>query len=112
MAFKLGSLKHAKGYVIHKLYEQRRFGGSHVPVEFLSQGYPPRWQHLISEAVDELKKEGIIRVQPKRTGRGHTDHATLVSQRLAKARPLLNGYRASEGLPRLGRDLKTLLPGS
>ena len=25
MAFKLGSLKHAKGYVIHKLYEQRRF---------------------------------------------------------------------------------------
>jgi len=43
MATKLGTLNHAKGFVINKLYEQKRFGGGHVPVAFLSQGYPPKW---------------------------------------------------------------------
>ena len=42
MATKLGTLSHAKGFVINKLYEQKRFGGSHVPIAFLSQGYPPK----------------------------------------------------------------------
>ena|SRR5919109_4546691 len=47
MATKPGTLSHAKGFVINKLYEQKRFGGSHVPVAFLSQGYPPKWRHLV-----------------------------------------------------------------
>jgi len=63
MATKLGTLNHAKGFVINKLYEQKRFGGSHVPVAFLSQGYPPKWRHLISEGIAELKTEGIIRIR-------------------------------------------------
>ncbi len=110
MAFKLGSLNHAKGYVINKLYEQRRFGGRHVPIGFLSQGYPPEWRHMITEAVRDLKKEGIVFVVPKRTGQDTADHATLVWKKLPDARGLLNGYRESEGLPRLAKDLKTLLP--
>jgi hypothetical protein len=61
-------------------------------------------------AVDELKAEGIILIQPKRTGRDTSDHATLVWSRLGEARALLNGFRESKGLPRLGPDLKTFLP--
>ncbi len=110
MATKLGTLSHAKGFVVNKLYEQKRFGGSHVPVTFLSQGYPPKWRHVIADAVQDLKGEGIIRIEVKRTGRGSGPHATLAKDALAKARGLLNAYRKSEGLPTLGRDLKSLLP--
>lgn len=110
MPTKLGTLSHAKGFAINKLYEQKRFGGSHVPVAFLSQGYPPKWRHLIDEGIEELKTEGIIRIQIKRTGRGTGNHATLAKDALAKSRGLLNAYRKSAGLPTLGRDLKTLIP--
>ena len=110
MATKVGTLSHAKGFVVNKLYEQRRFGGSHVPVAFLSQGYPPKWRHIVGDAIEDLKSEAIIRVEIKRTGRGSGLHATLAKNALARARGLLNAYRKSEGLPRLGRDLKTLLP--
>jgi hypothetical protein len=109
MAFKRGTLKHAKGYVINKLWKQDQYGGKHVPVQYLSQGYPPKWRHLIGPAVEELKSEGMVRVE-KRTGRDSGEHATLVRSRLPEARGLLNGFRSAEGLPRLGRDLKTLLP--
>ncbi len=110
MATKLGTLRHTKGFVVNKLYEQKRFGGRHVPVAFLSQGYPLKWRHLIGVAIEEIKREGIIRIEVKRTGRGSGPHATLARDALAKARGLLNAYRKSEGLPTLGRDLKTLLP--
>jgi len=110
MATKPGTLNHAKGFVINKLYEQKRFGGSHVPVAFLSQGYPPKLRHLISHGIEELKSEGIIRVENKRTGRGSAPHATLAKDALARSRGLLNAYRKSTGLPTLGKDLKTLLP--
>jgi hypothetical protein len=110
MVFKLGTLNHAKGFVLNKLYEQDRFGGKHVPVGLLSKGYPSHLKHLVSAAVQDLKKEGVIRIVKKRTFRDSTDHAMLVQAKLAKARPLLNGFRAAGKLPRLGRDLRTLLP--
>ena len=110
MVTKLGSLSHAKGFVINKLYEQKRFGGRHVPLTFLSHGYPPEWRHLIQRGIDELKKEGIIRIEVKRTGRGSGPHATLSRDALARARGLLNAYRKSAGLPTLGQDLRTLIP--
>ncbi len=111
MATKLGTLNHAKGFVINKLLKQKRVGGSHVPVDFLKQGYLPKYRYLISAAIEDLKNEGAIRVERKRTGRGYDDHATLVMARLPKLRGLLNAYRKSERLQRLGRDLKTWLPG-
>lgn len=110
MVFKLGTLAHAKGYVINKLFEQRRAGAKHLPTHLLQQGYPPQWRHLISTAIDKLKTEGVIRIEPKRTGRDHSNHATLVWPRLDGARALLNGFREGEGLPRVGKDLKTFLP--
>ena len=110
MAFKLGTLEHAKGYVVNKLFEQRRFGGKHLPVVYLRHGYPPNWRHMIKTATEALRKEGIVRIERKRTGRDYADHAVLVWSKLGQARSLLNGYRAKEGLPRLGRDLKTFLP--
>ena len=63
MVFKLGTLFHAKGYAINKLFEQHRFGAKHLPTHLLQQGYPPRWRHLISMAVDEQ-------------GRGNNPHST------------------------------------
>ena len=110
MAFKVGTVNHAKGYVINKLFEQERYGGTHLPVIYLSQGYPRHLRHLITQAVVELRKEGLIRIVKKRTGRGSGDHAILVKSRLSQARGLLNGFRAARGLPRLGKDLKTFLP--
>ena len=110
MVTKLGTLSHAKGFVVNKLYEQRRFGGSHVPVQFLSEGYPPKWRHLITQGVDELQNEGIVHIEKKRTGRNSGPHARLSMNALAAARGLLNAYRKAEGLPTLGRDLRTLLP--
>ncbi len=111
MATKLGTLNHAKGFVVNKLYQQKRFGGSHVPVAFLSQGYPPKWRHLVGDAIEALENEGIIRIEVKRTGRDSAPHATLAKNALARVRGLLNAFRKSENLPTLGRDLKTLLPG-
>lgn len=112
MAVKLGTLSHAKGFVIDKLRKQERFGGTHVPVMFLSQGYPPKWRYLITQAVDILKSEGIVRIEKKRTGRDSAPHATLAKNALSKkgVRGLLNAYRRAEKLPTLGEDLKTLLP--
>lgn len=110
MATKLGTLNHAKGYVINKLYEQKRFGGSHVPAAFLSQGYPPEWRHLITQATEDLAKQGIVHLTMKRTGRGTASHATLAKDGLARGKGLLNAYRKSVKLPTLGQDLKTLLP--
>jgi hypothetical protein len=110
MVTKLGTISHAMGFVIDKLREQRRFGGSHVPVQFLSGGYPPQWRHLITQAIDALENEGIIRVENKRTGRGSGPHARLVKNALARKRGLLNAFRRAKGLPTFGRDLKTLLP--
>ena len=90
MATKLGTLSHAKGFVIHKLRKQRKFGGSHVPVQFLSEGYPLEWRHLITEAVRQLKNEKAIHVEKKRTGRSNTPHAKLTKNGLAMKRGLLN----------------------
>jgi hypothetical protein len=112
MVTKLGTLSHAKGFVINKLRGQKRFGGTHVPVQFLSEGYPPRWRHLITQAVEALENEGIVRIEKKRTGRDSAPHGSLAKNALATkgVRGLLNAYRKAEGLPPLGRDLKTLLP--
>jgi hypothetical protein len=110
MATKLGTFSHAKGFVVNKLYKQELFGGSHVPVQFLSEGYPPKWRHLITRAVEDLENVGIVHVETKRTGRSSGSHARLAKNALAAARGLLNAYRRAEGLPTLGRDLKTLLP--
>ncbi|MGP8071171.1 MAG: hypothetical protein ACLP5V_14900 [Candidatus Bathyarchaeia archaeon] len=110
MVFKLGSLNHAKGYVINKLFEQQRYGGRHLPVIYLSQGYPSHLKHLVTEGIEELRKEGVIQIVKKRTGRGYGDHAVLVKAKLGEARGLLNGFRAAADLPRLGTDLKSFLP--
>ena len=110
MTFRLGSLNHAKGFVINKLYEQHRFGAKHLAVEDLVTGYKPQWLGLLKQAIDELQTEGIILIQKKRTRGGYGDHATLVWGRLDGARGLLNGFRKSASLPTLGKDLKTLLP--
>jgi len=110
MTFKVGSLNHAKGYVINKLFEQERYGAHHLAIIYLSQGYPSHLRHLIQQAIDELSKQGIILVVKKRTGQGYGDHAVLVHANLGKARGLLNGFRAARKLPRLGKDLKTFLP--
>jgi len=109
MAFKAGSLNHAKGFVINKLFEQKR-SAKHLAIEDLPTGYPPNWRGLLPKAIDELKAEGIIRVQRKRTQRGYGEHLTLIWERLSKARGLLNGYRAAVKLPRVGKDLETFLP--
>ena len=112
MAFKLGTINHAKGFIISKLFEQKRMGGSHLPVELLSQGYPPRFRHLIDSAFEKLKSENpsAIQVRMKRTGRGSSMHVSLNPTQLASVRGLMNGYRKAVGLPPYGRDFKTLLP--
>ena len=110
MATKLGTVSHAMGFVIDKLREQRRFGGKHVPVLFLSQGYPPKWRHLVAQAVAELENEGVIHIEKKRTGRATGPHAKLMKNALARKRGLVNAFRRAEGLPTLGKDLKTWLP--
>lgn len=110
MVFKVGSLNHAKRYVINKLFEQKRYGDTHLPVIYLSQGYPSHLKHLVTKAIEELRKEGIIQIVKKRTGGSYGDHAVLVRAGLGEARGLLNGFRAARKLPRLGKDLKTFLP--
>jgi hypothetical protein len=110
MTTKLGTLSHAKGYVMNKLWKQGQFGGYHIPVQFLSQGYPLKWRHLITEAIGELENQGIVKTAPKRTGRNSAPHAKLAKDAIVRARGLLNAYRRAEGLPTLGQDLKTLLP--
>ena len=110
MAFKLGTLQHAKGFVINKLFEQNRYCGKHLAVGDLPTGYPPQWRGLLQRAVMQLKAEGIIQSQRKRTRRGYGEHVILVRGKLPQARGLLNGYRVSVGRSRVGKDLKTFLP--
>jgi hypothetical protein len=112
MAFKLGTLNHAKGYIINKLFEDHRIGGKHVPVELLSHGYPPKHRPLIRAAYDMLRTENPspLHIEDKRTGRGTSAHVSLVPHMIPKARALMNGYRKSVGLQPYGEDLKTLIP--
>ncbi len=111
MTFKLGTLLHAKGYVINKLFVDHRIGESHLPVELLPQGYPPKYRHLIHEAFELLKRQNPspLQVTVKRTGRGTSQHVSLVPAMLPKVRALMNGYRASVGLQPYGKDLQSLL---
>jgi hypothetical protein len=110
MVFKVGTIEHAKGYVINKLFEQNRYGAVHLPVIYLSQGYPSHWKHLITQAIEELNKERIIQIVKKRTEKGSGNHAVLNRSELGKARALLNGFREARGLPRLKPDLKSFWP--
>lgn len=110
MPFRLGSLNHAKGFVLNKLFEQHRVGGKHIAMNGLMTGYPRQYRNLLIDAVDDLRKEGIVLVQPKRTGSDSGDHVTLVWDQLPKARALLNGFRAEQSLPRLAKDLKNFIP--
>lgn len=112
MAFKLGSLNHAKGYIINKLFEDHRIGGKHLPMELLSHGYPPKHRPLIREAYDLLRTENPspLHVEGKKTGRDTSAHVSLVPHMIPKVRALMNGYRKSVGLQPFGEDLKTLLP--
>ena len=112
MAFKLGTLLHAKGFIINKLFDDNRIGGNHLPVQLLQKGYPPKYRHLVKEAFELLKSENPspIQVGPHKTGRGTSPHVCLVKARLSSIRGLMNGYRRSVGRQPYGRDLKTLLP--
>ncbi len=112
MVFRLGTLEHAKGYIINMLFEDERFGGRHLPVHLLKHGYPIQWRHLISEAFEELKKENPcpLHVRKKRTGQDSSLHVSLIRPHLHTVRALMNGYRASVGLPRYRPDFKTLIP--
>ena len=82
MGFKLGTLNHAKGFIVHKLWKDRRIGEKHLPVDRLKKGYPNRWRHLIDEGLRCLRAEGCVRVVPRRTGRDSADHVSLVYARL------------------------------
>jgi hypothetical protein len=114
MAFKLGTLNHAKGFIINKLFEDNRIGGKHLPISLLPKSYPLKYRHLIIPAFEELKSENPspIQVVPHRTGtgRGTSPHVCLVAARLSKVRGLMNGYRKSVHLQPYGKDLRTLLP--
>lgn len=70
MAFKVGSLNHAKGFIINKLFSQHRFGAKHVAVDDLATGYPPQHRDLLGAAIEELEKEGIILIQKKKNSQG------------------------------------------
>jgi len=108
--FRLGTINHAKGYVLNKLFEQRRIGGRHVPVGLIETGYPPKWRHLIANAIDSLRHEGLILVQKKRTEGSYGLHASIVPSRLQDCRALINAFRTGEGLGPVGRDMRTILP--
>jgi hypothetical protein len=111
MAFKLGSVNHAKGYILNKLYEDQRIGGKHLPVSLLKTGYPLEHRPLIDEAFQQLKKQNppLILVQTKRTGKDTSEHVCMVPSRVKKPRGLINGWREAAKLPRYGRDMKTPL---
>lgn len=109
MVLRLGTLNHAKGFIVNKLWEQRRIGGAHVPSNVLAHGYEPRYRHLITKALQELVREGVVRITPKRTGRDTSDHVSLAGSKLGEIRGLMNAYRESVSLPRVGRDFQTLL---
>jgi hypothetical protein len=114
MAFRLGTLAHAKGFIISKLFDDNRIGGRHLPVQLLPQGYPPKYRYLVTKAFEALKTENpsVLQVAPHRTGRGTSPHVCLVPTRLwpKGARALMNGYRRAVGRQPYGKDLKTLLP--
>ena len=109
---RLGTLFHAKGYIVNRLFGDERVGECHLPVRLLRQGYPPKYHDLLSKAFEELRTENpsVLHVRKKRTGRDTSLHVSLVSSRLKNIRGLMNAYRASVRLPRYGQDLKTLLP--
>jgi hypothetical protein len=114
MVFKLGTMLHAKGFIINKLFDDNRIGHRHLPVELLPNGYPLKYRHLVKEAFELLKSENPspLQVAPHRTGSGTSLHVCLVPTRLwpKGVRGLMNGYRKSVGRQPYGKDLKTLLP--
>jgi len=57
MAFELGTVLHAKGFIINKLFDDDRIGHRHLPVQLLPRGYPLAYRHLVMEAFEILKSE-------------------------------------------------------
>jgi hypothetical protein len=86
MAFRLGTLNHAKGFIINKLFDDDRIGHRHLPVQLLPTGYPPKYRHLVMEAFELLRAENpsCIQVVPRRTGRDTSPHVCLVPTRLGR----------------------------
>jgi len=109
MVFRIGTINHAKGYIVNKLWEQRRIGASHLPVELLPRGYPDQHRGLIPKALEKLRAEGVVRVRPQRSGRDSTNHVSLVASRLSEVRGLMNAYRKSVKRPRVARNMESLL---
>ena len=71
MVYKLGTMLHAKGFIINKLFDDNRIGHRHLPVELLPKGYPLKCRHLVKEAFELLKSENPspVQVVSHRTGR-------------------------------------------
>ena len=109
MVVRIGTINHAKGFIVNRLWEQHRIGASHLPVELLTHGYPDQHRGLIRKALEKLRAEGVVQVRPQRSGRDSTDHASLVASRLSEVRGLMNAYRKSVKRPRVGRDMESLI---
>lgn len=63
MVFKLGTLLHAKGFIINKLFDDGRIGHNHLPVQLLPKGYPLKYRPLVKEALEILKSENPSPIQ-------------------------------------------------
>ena len=109
MVVRIGTINHAKGFIVNRLWEQRRIGASHLPVELLTHGYPDQHRGLIRKALEKLRAEDVVQVRPQRSGRDSTDHVSLVASRLSEVRGLMNAYRKSVKRPRVGRDMESLI---
>jgi len=110
---KEGSLPHVKGFILNKLFEKGCFTGisrgKHMPERDLRTSYPRQFHGLFENAVDALYRESLIDKFPARTGRGSEPHVAIFRSKLLEARPQINAYRRSAGLPRLRRDFKEFI---
>ncbi|OGS50644.1 MAG: hypothetical protein A3K65_08905 [Euryarchaeota archaeon RBG_16_68_12] len=62
------SLTTEEAALLYKLYRRRKFGASHILEVNLLTGYPPERLADLHEALDRLKRDGIVARKPTRHG--------------------------------------------
>lgn len=86
----------AKKFILRELIKRRKIGGSHTPLDNITQHLPDiflkekRTQRIIKFALKDLVNNGLVIVLKKKTGKGSDLHISANPKKLKEIAELLN----------------------
>lgn len=86
----------AKKFILRQLIKQRKIGGSHTPLDNVTQHLSneflkeKRTKKIIMSALKGLLNDGMVNVLKKKTGKGSDLHISVNPKKLKEIAELLN----------------------